>query len=234
MDPIKIGKYISNMRKEHNMSQSELANILNVTSQAISKWENGRGIPDVEMLKRLSEVFKVNIDEILSGEDKKKNNTRNIIYFSLLVLIVIAFGFFFKFRKDDTFYFTSLASDNDAFTIRGVMAYTKNKKSIYISDVHKTSEDEEKYKSMECILYESNNYIEKIISKYGDVNNEKKDIYSLTELLKGVEFNIDNYECGCTKDACDNLFLRINVKTIDNKIITYQIPIQLDSTCEAE
>jgi len=234
MDPIKIGKYINNLRKEHNMSQSELASILNVTSQAVSKWENGRGIPDVEMLKRLSEVFKVNIDEILSGEDKEKNNTRNIIYFSLLVLIVIAFGIFLKFRKDDTFYFTSLASDNDAFTIRGVMAYTKNKKSIYISEVHKTSEDEEKYKSMECILYESNNYVEKIISKYGDVNNEKKDIYSLTELLKEVEFNIDNYECGCTEDICDNLFLRINVKTIDNKIITYQIPIQLDSTCEAE
>lgn len=235
MDPIKIGKFINKMRKENNMSQSELASILNVTSQAVSKWENGRGIPDIEMLKKLSEVFEVNMEEILGGE-KKKYHKKNIIYLGLLIIVIIIIGclFFFLINKDDSFHFTSLATDNDAFTIKGVMAYSRNKKSIYISEVHYDENDEEKYKSMECILYESNGSFEKLIGKYGDINNKEQETFYLTELLNGVEFNIDNYECECSKDTCDNLFLRINVMSIDNKIITYQLPIHLDNSCEVE
>lgn len=236
MDAIKIGKFISKMRKENNMSQSELANILNVTSQAVSKWENGRGIPDIEMLKKLSEVFKVNMEDILSGEEKKKNNKKSVIYFGLLIIAIILLGFgslFIINNRNEDFHFMSLATDNDAFRVKGVMAYNRNKKSIYISEVNKTNEDEEKYKSMECILFESNGSVEKLISKYGDINNKQTEA-TLTELLKGVEFNIDNYKCECSKPACDDLFLRINVKNMDNKVITYQLPIQLDNTCEVE
>ena len=53
------------------------------------------------------------------------------------------------------------------------MAYSKDKKSIYISEVNYDGKDEEKYISMECILYESNDSLEKIISKYGDINDKK-------------------------------------------------------------
>jgi len=235
MDPIKIGKFISSKRKENNMSQSDLASILNVTNQAVSKWENGRGIPDIEMLKKLSEVFNINIEEILSGEENKKNKRKNIFYFIILLIVIVLFGgtIVFLNNKHEDFYFSSLATDNDNFSIKGVMAYSKDKKSIYISEVNYDGKDEEKYKSMECILYESSDSLEKTISKYGDINDKKTNMFLLTELLKGVEFNIDSYECSCAKEFCNNLFLRINVKNIDNKIITYQIPIQLDISCEA-
>ena len=233
MDPIKIGKFISSKRKENNMSQSDLASILNVTNQAVSKWENGRGIPDIEMLKRLSEVFNINIEEILSGEENKKNKRKNIFYFIVLFLVIVFGGLIlFLNSKTEDFHFSSLATDNDNFSIKGVMAYSKDKKSIYISEVNYDGKDEEKYKSIECILYESNDSVEKIISKYGDINDKKANMFLLSELLKGVEFNIDSYECSCTREFCNNLFLRINVKNMDNKIITYQIPIQLDRGCE--
>lgn len=236
MDPIKIGKFINKMRKENNMSQNELASILNVTSQAVSKWENGRGIPDIEMLKKLSKIFNVNIDEILDGEIKKINKKKNVLYLVILIIVIVllGIGIFFMSNKKDSFYFNSLATDNDAFTVKGVMAYSKNKKSIYISEVHYDEKDEEKYKSMECILYESNGSVEKLISKYGDINEKQSETFLLSELLSGVEFNIDNYQCECSKDVCDNLFLRINVKNINNKVITYQLPIHLDNTCEVE
>lgn len=236
MDAVKIGEFICKLRKENNMSQSELASILNVTSQAVSKWENGRGIPDIEMLKKLSDVFKVNIEDILAGEEKKKSKKKNIFYFILLIIIVllVGIGFFYFINRDNTFKFTSLATDNDAFTIKGVIAYSKNKKSIYISEVNYNQEDEEKYKSMECILYESDGNVERLISKYGDINEKKDNDYPLTELLKGLEFNIDNYKCSCAEESCDNLYLRINVKNMDNKIITYQLPIQLDRECEVK
>jgi len=237
MDPIKIGKFINERRKEKNMSQSELANILNVTSQAVSKWENGRGIPDIEMLKKLSEVFEVNVDELLNGEEnkfKKKNNKKNILYFGIIILIVLLVGIalFLIKPKNESFQFSNLASDNDAFTIKGVMAYTKNKKSVYISEVNNTNEDEEEYKSIECILYESDGKVEKLISKVGELNSSIKELFTLTELLKGIEFNVDNYDCGCKDVSCSNLYLRINALNGNNKVITYQIPIQLESTCE--
>lgn len=234
MDPIKIGKFISEMRKKNGMTQSDLASKLNVTNQAISKWENGRGIPDVEMLKSLSEVFNVNIDELLDGKAKeqKKNNKKILFGFLFLLLIVVGVGIIIFLNRDKPFQFASLATDNDAFTIKGVMAYNKNQKSIYISEVHYDLEDEEEYKNIECILYESHDYGEKLIDKIGNIEKSGDKTYYLTELLKGIEFNIQNYDCGCEALSCNNLYLRINALNKNKKVITYQIPIQLDTTCE--
>ena len=61
MNSEKIGKFIYDLRKKYNLTQKELADKLNVTAQAVSKWENGRGVPDIELLKKLSEEFDVSI-----------------------------------------------------------------------------------------------------------------------------------------------------------------------------
>ena len=71
MDPKKIGNLIYELRIKNHFTQKELADKLLVTSQAISKWENGRGIPDIEMLQRLSEIFDIDISELLSGNRNK-------------------------------------------------------------------------------------------------------------------------------------------------------------------
>lgn len=234
MDPVKIGKFISDMRKKNGMTQSDLASKLNVTNQAVSKWENGRGIPDVEMLKSLSEVFNINIDELLDGKVREQKRSNKFVLFGILFLIfiVIGIGLIVFLNREKTFQFSSLATDNDAFTIKGVMAYNKNQKSIYISEVHYDLEDEEEYKDIECILYESHDYGEKLIDKIGDIDDDGDNTYYLTELLKGIEFNIQNYDCGCEDKLCNNLYLRINALNKNKKVITYQIPIQIDTACE--
>ena len=73
MDQAKIGKFIAKLRKEKNMTQNELAKSLEITDRAISKWENGRGMPDLSLLTPLCEILGVSINELLSGErlDKK-------------------------------------------------------------------------------------------------------------------------------------------------------------------
>ena len=73
MDQEKIGKFIAELRKEKNMTQKELAESLGITDRAISKWENGRGMPDLSLLTPLCEILGVSINELLSGErlDKK-------------------------------------------------------------------------------------------------------------------------------------------------------------------
>ena len=52
MNQEKIGKFILKLRMDNNLSQAKFADKIGVTYQAVSKWENGRGIPDIEMLKK--------------------------------------------------------------------------------------------------------------------------------------------------------------------------------------
>ena len=74
MDQIKIGKFIATLRKEQNLTQAELAMKLGVTDRAVSKWENGRGMPDLSLVVSLSEALDVSINELLSGERIEKEH----------------------------------------------------------------------------------------------------------------------------------------------------------------
>ena len=73
MNQEKIGRFITELRKEKKMTQIDLANKLGITDRAISKWENGRGMPDLSLLPPLCEILDVSINELLSGArlDKK-------------------------------------------------------------------------------------------------------------------------------------------------------------------
>lgn len=68
MDQIKIGRFIAELRKEQNMTQKKLAEKLGITDRAVSKWENGRGLPDVSLLKPLCEILGISVTELLNGE----------------------------------------------------------------------------------------------------------------------------------------------------------------------
>ncbi len=72
MEQDKIGKFIQSLRKEKNLTQQELADIIGVTDRAISKWENGRGLPDYSLLRSLSDALEISINELLNGEIIKK------------------------------------------------------------------------------------------------------------------------------------------------------------------
>ena len=73
MDLNKISNFIKTKRKELGITQDELANKLFVTEKAISRWETGRGTPDISLLLPLSKELKVDVSEILNGEENKKN-----------------------------------------------------------------------------------------------------------------------------------------------------------------
>ena len=72
MDIIKIGKYIAENRKKKNMTQEQLAEKLGVTSKTISRWENGNYMPDISLLKPLSEELGITLNDLLSGEKVEK------------------------------------------------------------------------------------------------------------------------------------------------------------------
>ena len=79
MDQIKIGKFIAECRKKNNLTQMQLAEKLNITDRAISKWENGKGMPDSSIMLDLCNELKISVNELLSGEMiEMKNYDENI------------------------------------------------------------------------------------------------------------------------------------------------------------
>lgn len=102
-----IGKNITNLRKKHNLTQEELANIINVSPKTISSYENNRSLPNIEILILLAKVFNTNINDILgmnennteeinkAYEKKKLKDTiiNFILIFSILIVPIIFFWY---------------------------------------------------------------------------------------------------------------------------------------------
>ena len=117
MDQEKIGKFISECRKKQNLTQLELADKLNITDRAISKWETGRGLPDSSLMLDLCNILKISVNDLLSGEvvtmneynqkqeqtlldmvKQKEENDKRLLALEILIdifSIIILLGFVF-------------------------------------------------------------------------------------------------------------------------------------------
>ena len=67
MDQQKIGKFICNLRKEKNLSQNQLADMIPISRQAVSKWERGLSFPDISILIPLAEILNISLYDLLIG-----------------------------------------------------------------------------------------------------------------------------------------------------------------------
>ena len=68
------GKIIKELREKQNLTQTELANIILVSSKTISKWETGKGLPDISLIEPLAKALKVSVIGLMSGEYRNNNN----------------------------------------------------------------------------------------------------------------------------------------------------------------
>lgn len=85
MDTVKIGGLLKKLRLEKGLTQQKLADKMNISDKAISKWERGKGLPDISLLNELCDIFKVNIEKFLEGkiDDNKQTggNMKKIKYY---------------------------------------------------------------------------------------------------------------------------------------------------------
>lgn len=228
MNQEKFGKLIKDIRKKNNLTQKQIADKYNVTYQAISKWENGLNMPDTYLIKQISKDFGISIDELLDGEYKEEKNNKKyfmiIIIFvilSLILLIVVN-----PFQKDTGFQFKTISTECKDFNISGNISYNRIKSAIYITNIkYCGGDDMEEYKTIECILYESNGDMERKISSFKSSHEKIK----LEDFLQEVTLTVDNYDNTCKEYEDDSLFLSINATTYDNKTINYKIPLKLES-----
>lgn len=68
MDQIKIGRFIAEMRKEQSLTQRQLADRIGISDKTVSKWETGKGLPEVSLMMPLCDTLRINVNELLSGE----------------------------------------------------------------------------------------------------------------------------------------------------------------------
>ena len=77
MDQIKTGRFIAEMRKEQNLTQRQLADLLSISDKTVSKWECGKGMPDVSLMLPLCEILHITVNDLLTGKRVFENEYQN-------------------------------------------------------------------------------------------------------------------------------------------------------------
>lgn len=230
MDQEKIGNFIKELRKKSNLTQAEFANKYGVTYQAVSKWENGKNLPDMVLIKQMSKDFKIDIEDFLNGEVKEKKNLKNVIVVLAMIFVVVVISFLIlTMSKNNNFEFKTISSDNEQFSISGSLTYNENKSAIYISNIKYLGEEANaEYKSVECSLYENDGNIDVKITSCNSLDQE---VVRLDEFLNDVTFSVDNYQKICKDYSKNSLYLQISAVDLEDKTISYKIPLNIESGC---
>ena len=228
MDPTKVGKFIKELRIKNNLTQAEFADKYHVTYQAVSKWENGKNVPDVALLKQISKDYNISIDELLAGEIKSKSSIHKAYIIIAIIAVVLLIIFFIKkMDNNKNFEFKTLSTSCNEFKVTGVVAYNKATSSIYISQINYCGgNDKTVYQQVDCKLYEKNQNINTLISSCPQSNNITLETY-----LKDIELNVDSYAKNCNHYTDDSLYLEINATTKENQTISYKVPLSLNKNC---
>ncbi len=138
MDQERIGKFIAEQRKLKKLTQSDLAEKLNVTDRSVSNWENGKNMPDLSLFKPLCEILDITINELLSGEKVKEKDyqekfeenivntinysTKKIVkYNQIISLILIIFGLFISISA--IMIFPSESSWGSIYSVFGIFVF---------------------------------------------------------------------------------------------------------------
>lgn len=243
MDTEKVGKLIKQIRKDNHLTQKDLALKYNITYQAVSKWENGKSIPDISLLKQICDDFNIDINSLLTGDYTTNENKvslkkdkinllkkKNFLFLCLFVLLIgVIMAIIILKKRSNDFEFKTISSDCSNFTITGSVAYNDIKSAIYIASINYCGgADDNLYKSIECILYEKNGTLENRISQIViKEENPKK----LEDLLKNVTFNIDNYIYKCKEFQNNGLYVTIKATDSNNKQVTYSVPLTMNNVC---
>ncbi len=223
-----IGSIIKDIRKKNNLTQNEFASILGVTFQAVSKWENDKSIPDITILKDISNKFNVDLNYLISGKkvniNKKSFFKKNMIIITAIIFIIISICIFLFFHKHN-YEFKTLNGETKDIKVTGSITYDESKSSIYLN-VDYNADDNQKYSYIKCTLYEKHQDILNVISEKEYL---EKTPVSLKEYLKMISFVIDNYSPSCKYYKDSNLYLEISAKIDEEKSVTYKVPIKFNN-----
>lgn len=181
MDKDKFGQFIKELRLEKGYSQNQLADMIPIGRQAISKWENGKTEPDSPVLMRLSEIFDVSINELFAGQRltldnefevnqaslaiyKDNSKKRKYLKVSLIVIVLLVLSFFI-------YYFITSYNSIKVYIVSAESTHVKFYDGIFV-----TTRTKLYFKPGEVDQDESKE-IERVTLYYLDKNNNRNDLY---------------------------------------------------------
>lgn len=169
IDNEKVGKFIENLRKEKGLTQQDLADILSVSNQAVSKWEGGRNLPDIAIQRAICDTFNITMEELHAGERdiKKRNKTKKIRkenkIFSIALMCIVPVMVFFvvyfiiNFRALKIYYSNSQIT-NEENSIRANLLIFKlpRKLIIFINNIYPYNYEVKDSDLLDLKLYSGN------------------------------------------------------------------------------
>lgn len=233
MTEYSFGKTLAKLRKERKLTQQELADLLNVTNKTISKWETNTTAPDIDTLKRISQVLNVPVDVLLGNSQltiTDKTSKHKLTKKKLILLLSLLFvSLFFIYYLITNFILNtksySLVSGDDRFTIEGNITVDKNQ--YYISLEIKGIND----KSFGNKIINNAQYSviinDKIIYNNGDISSTTlTENFSLSKYISKISINHNDTNNKNLKSVLENgLILQIKYIDENNEINTINIPV---------
>ena len=219
------GQIILELREKNNMTQTQLADKLNINSNAISKWENGMTLPNEENILKLNKIFNVSIDDIYNNNSKdNKLNIRECVlefvnkYFSILLTFLIIFLvlfillFIFYINNNGKFNYYSIEKTNQEYSINGSIVEMPDRLNISLSNIVSNTS------KISSSNYETAIYLDKILLyRVGDITDTKDENISLNEYLQDISINLSD-ELILSKNVDldgKQLIIKINYKSDD-------------------
>ena len=165
MDNYKVGRFIAKLRKKKGLTQDELGNMLGISGKSVSKWERGLNMPDISLIYKLSEVFDVDLNQLLNGEDaiksvvdlkneenavntlkiesddkslrktKKKSNKRLSFKIIIFLIIIVLFVIAFVFGFHNKGDRYAVESSTEGFTVDGKLTIKDSGYVLYVSNI---------------------------------------------------------------------------------------------------
>lgn len=227
MDQEKFGNLIKKIRKDNNLTQKEFADKYNVTYQAVSKWENGKNMPDSLLIKKICDDFNLKIEDLFNGEVKKKSYVLVMIVLGLIVFFI--WGLVIIRCIDSSYEFKTITTSCERFNISGSLAYNTKKATIYISNIEYCGGDNrEMYSSISCTLYEEDVELFKKIDSYVYEGSP----ITLEKFLKDVKFKVDDYDSICKDRNIHALYIDIIAKDDKDRAKKYRVDLEVEDSCK--
>lgn len=165
MDNDKVGHFIAKLRKKKGLTQDELGNMLGISGKSVSKWERGLNMPDISLIYKLSEVFDVDLNQLLNGEDaiksvvdlqneenavntlkiesddkslrKTKKKSKKRLKFKIIIslIIIVLFVISFVIWVHNKGDSYAVESSTEGFTVDGKLTIEDNGYVLYVSNI---------------------------------------------------------------------------------------------------
>ena len=231
MNENKLGTIISKLRKEKGITQKDLADILNISDKAISRWERGTSQPNLEMIFQISKYFNVSFNDLItariSGDDEDNEIVENIVkefsdigkkhakrikfvlLFSVIIILILTIAIIFTNTYNRFKVYKVDFENNDFYQIKGVYIETNVKDTLYLGDIKIKNLTIKENDNVSVDIYILDGKEEKILQNYSSTEN----IY-LVDSQSYIEIdNLSKY--------FDNLYLRVSITDSKNKTKEY-------------